>query len=121
MKSQFQAPPSIAGSQLVAAHEAARLIAENPALRLIDCRLPEEFAKGHIEGAINITDNGLTAERLARLVPDKDSPVLFYSNGPSCLRSAKAVDKAIGWGYRQVYWFRGGMEEWQERRLPLVR
>jgi len=115
------APASIAGSRLVTAHEATELIASTPALRVFDCRLAEEYAKGHIEGSLNVTDGDLTTAVLARYAPDKTMPLLFYCNGPGCLRSARAVGKAVGWGYRTVYWFRGGMEEWLERRLPLMR
>ena len=45
---------------------------------------------------------------------------MFYCNGIKCGRSAKAAQIAIDCGYTDVYLFRKGMEEWQEKQYPLV-
>ena len=36
------------------------------------------------------------------------------------MRSTDAVNKALAWGYKNVYWYRGGWKEWTEKRLPVV-
>ena len=33
---------------------------------------------------------------------------------------ADAIRKAMGWGYRNVFWFRGGWKEWTDKRLPVI-
>ena len=42
----------------VSASEAAELISTSPDLVVIDVRTPEEFAQGHIEGAVNVNLRG---------------------------------------------------------------
>jgi rhodanese-related sulfurtransferase len=115
------APPAIEGATNLSAEQAVRLIVEEPALVVIDARKDDEFAKGHIEGAISLLDTRMTPESLARHVPSKETPVLFYCNGARCMRSTNAVNKAKQWGYRNLYWFRGGWVEWTEKQLPIAR
>ncbi len=47
---------------------------------LIDARLPEEYEKGHIPGAINIPAERMAIER-ARLPKDKSTLLVFYCRG----------------------------------------
>jgi len=54
------------------------------------------------------------------IVIDKNTPLLFYCNGVRCLRSSDSLTKAVGWGYTNLFWFRGGWKEWTEKRLPMV-
>ena len=49
----------------------------------------------------------------------KDKPVVFLCNGPECWKSYKASRAALAEGYTKIYWFRGGMPEWREKRLPV--
>ena len=44
---------------------------------------------------------------------------MFFCNGPECWKSYKASRAAVAAGYPKVYWFRGGMPEWREKRLPV--
>ena len=62
----------------------------------------------------------MTEQELQRVVPEKDSAILFYCNGARCLRSSDAIYKAQGWGYSNLIWFRGGWKEWTSKRLPVV-
>jgi rhodanese-related sulfurtransferase len=48
------------------------------------------------------------------------TPVIFYCNGVRCDRSGRAVRIAVACGYRDVYWFRGGIEEWRVKQFPLI-
>ncbi len=42
-----------------------------------------------------------------------DTPLVFYCGGPQCWMSYNAALRAIQLGYRNVLWYRGGMEAWQ--------
>ena len=53
-----------------------------------------------------------------KVVP-KDKPVVFFCNGPECWKSYKASRAAVAAGYPKIYWFRGGMPEWRDKRLPV--
>lgn len=115
------APASVPGSQLVSAEQAIDLIGAQPNLLVIDSRRREEFDKGHVEGAINLLDTELTRQVLLKLAPSPDRPLLFYCNGERCLRSSNSARQALSWGYRKVYWFRGGWQEWIDKHLPVAR
>jgi len=111
---------NIKGAMTVTAEESIKLIISNPELVIIDARKQIEYIKGHIEGSINMLNTDMTLESLAPFIAEMDTAILFYCNGPRCQRSSDAVTKALSWGYKNVFWFRGGWEEWQEKRFPVV-
>jgi rhodanese-related sulfurtransferase len=114
------APVTIAGATTVDADGVIELILARPELVVIDARRPEDYVAGHIEGAVNLPNDGIDARSLARLARDQDTPLLFYCNGVRCGRAADAAIRAIEAGYRQVYYYALGMAEWQARALPLT-
>ena len=114
------APESMPGTTTVSAEEVIEMILANPELIVIDSRKKTEYIKGHIEGAINILNTELGPEELEFIATDKNTPLLFYCNGVRCLRSSDSLTKAVGWGYTNLFWFRGGWKEWTEKRLPMV-
>jgi len=115
------APQTIPGTVTVDAERAVLLIQATPHLVIVDSRLSEEHAKGHIPGAVNLLDTEMTEAALSRIAPDRDTPLLFYCNGERCLRSSNAAVHAATWGYRTIYWFRGGWQEWLHKELPIAR
>lgn len=115
------APEFIPGTKRVTAEEAVKLLLTEHALVVIDARRREEHAKGHIEGAVSLLDATMTEESLAAHVPTKNIPILFYCNGDRCVRSTRACQKAVSWGYNNVYWLRGGWKEWTEKGFPVAR
>jgi rhodanese-related sulfurtransferase len=115
------APDSVPGTTRVSAEQAVELILASPKMVIIDSRHAEEFAKGHIEGAINLLDTDTSPEILARHLAGKDTPVLLYCNGERCLRSSNAAKTAVNAGYKKVYWFRGGWMEWVEKKMPVTK
>ena len=114
------APESLPGATILTAEEVISLILGNPDLIVIDSRKKTEYIKGHIEGAINILNTELGLEELEFVAPDRDAMLLFYCNGVRCLRSADSINKVVGWGYTNIFWFRGGWKEWTDKRLPVV-
>ena len=49
-----------------------------------------------------------------------DMPLVFYCRGLHCWMSYNAALRAINLGYRNVLWYRGGLEAWQAAGLPLA-
>jgi len=74
----------------------------------------------YVEKSLKETDFDATKDSFDALktIP-KDKPVLFLCNGPECWKSYKASRAAVAGGYTKIYWFRGGMPEWREKRLPV--
>ena len=48
-----------------------------------------------------------------------DIPVVVFCSDPQCWLSYNAALRVINAGYRQVYWYRGGLQAWQMAALPL--
>lgn len=114
------APESIDDVAIVTAEQAIDLILENPGMPIIDSRKKTEYVKGHIEGAVSLLNTEMTEQDLQAIAADRNTAILFYCNGVRCLRSSDAIAKARGWGYTNLYWFRGGWKEWSSKRLPVV-
>ena len=65
---------------------------------IVDVRSPAEFAQGHVEGAVNVP--GTSIERIAKIVPDKDTPL--YLHCQSGVRSGAASRTLKAMGYTNV-------------------
>ena len=115
------APMQITGATTVSAQQVFELVTANPNLVILDNRKAEDYAAGHIEGAVRLIDTDVSADSLAKHVNAKDTPVLFYCNGLKCGRAAKATEKAVQLGYGKVYYYALGMEDWSKQGLPLTK
>src|SRR3990170_8847720 len=82
---------------------------------VLDVRPPEEFAAGHLRGAVNIPIDKLESG-LAKL--SKQREVVAYCRGPYCLMSFEAVLKLRkrGWKARRL---QHGFPEWKAAGLPV--
>ncbi|MDX2457775.1 MAG: rhodanese-like domain-containing protein [Gammaproteobacteria bacterium] len=117
---EIVSPETIDGTTIVDAEGLIETVTQIPELILIDSRIIADHKEGFIEGSVNLPDIETDCDSLASTVPRLVTPVLFYCNGIKCGRSAKAAIIAIDCGYSNIYWFRNGMEEWQEQEYPLV-
>jgi len=115
------APMEIAGAKTVNARQIFDLVAATPDIVILDNRKAEDYAAGHIEGAVRLIDTDVDAESLTKHIKSKGTPVLFYCNGVKCGRAAKAAEKAVKLGYTKIYYYALGMDEWNAQQLPLVR
>ena len=115
------APMQIAGATTVGAEQVIALANDKPDLVILDNRHAEDYAAGAIEGAKRLLDTDVDAGSLARMVPAKTTPVLFYCNGLRCGRAARAAERAVGLGYTQVFYYALGMTEWEALNLPVAK
>jgi phage shock protein E len=67
--------------------------------RVVDVRTPQEFAAGHVPGALNIPHDEI-ARRAAEIGPPSTKVVVYCRSGR---RSAIAADALGKLGYPQVY------------------
>jgi ArsR family transcriptional regulator len=82
---------------------------------VLDVRPPEEFAAGHIAGAINIPIKELEL-RLEEVGRRRE--VVAYCRGPYCVMAYEAVAKLRERGF-QVRRLEDGYPEWRLARLPV--
>ncbi|MEQ1785160.1 MAG: metalloregulator ArsR/SmtB family transcription factor [Hyphomonadaceae bacterium] len=83
---------------------------------VVDVRPKEEFAMGHVPGAINIPPSELN-RRLADLPRSKE--VVAYCRGPYCVFAFEAVAALRKAGYRARR-LEDGMPHWRAEGLPVA-
>ena len=84
---------------------------------VLDVRPAEEFAAGHLPGAINVPVDRLEAY-LSKLPKKKE--VLAYCRGPYCLMSFDAVARLRKRGFKAKR-LEDGFPEWRAAGLPVER
>lgn len=84
---------------------------------VLDVRPAEEFAAGHLPGAINVPVEKLETY-LSKLPKRKE--VIAYCRGPYCLMSFDAVEKLRRHGFKAKR-MEDGYPEWRAARLPVER
>lgn len=82
---------------------------------VLDVRPADEFAIGHLPGAVNIPLGELEA-RLADLNPDRE--IVAYCRGPWCVLSFEAVAALRARGFK-VRRLEDGLPEWRAAGLPV--
>ena len=114
-------PKALPGATVVTLPEVKALVGNGAVL--VDTRIADEYKDKHIPGAMwlpygekSLKDIAFDAKvdsfpGLAKL--DREQNIVFQCNGPECWKSYKASRAAIVAGYKHVYWFRGGMPEWE--------
>ena len=101
--------PEIPPQELV-----ARLAAEAPPL-VLDVRTPQEYAAGHVPGALNVPHKAL-AGRLAEVLGFRDRDVVLYcERGKRSIMASAVLREA---GFTSIRHLQGHMVEWRRQRLP---
>ena len=75
---------------------------------IVDVRRADEFAEGHIPGAINIANESISTEMPSEL-PDKNQVIYIYCRSGN--RSKQASEKLAAMGYTNIIEF-GGIIDW---------
>jgi phage shock protein E len=106
------------GLRTVVASDAEAVIAAGGEdLVVLDIRTPEEFAEGHIDGALNIDFYAPDfADRLAEL--DPDARYVMYCRSDN--RTGQTMPMLEELGFGDVAEVDGGVVAWAEAGLPLV-
>ncbi|WP_052501398.1 rhodanese-like domain-containing protein [Thiomicrospira microaerophila] len=112
----------VPGTTKVNAEKVLDLAESLPDLVIVDARIPQDRqAAGWIPGAVFLPNIETDEASLANVIPTKSTPVVFYCNGPKCGRSGDSATKAVKAGYKNIYYFQGGWEEWASAGLPAER
>ncbi len=88
----------------------------------IDARKPEDYAQGHIPGAVNFFADDfdrLAPEVLPTLDPAK--PYVLYCTGSECDLSHELAKKLGQQGFKRLKVFFGGWPEWSKAGYPVVK
>ncbi len=105
---QYNDAPNISATALHALRESG------VAPVVIDVRTAEEYASGHIPGAVNIP-----FDQVAQRIAEVDAPhgvALYCMVGP---RARKGESALLGAGYEGVLHLEGGLAAWQAAGFPV--
>jgi rhodanese-related sulfurtransferase len=87
-------------------------------LVLIDVREDNEWAKGHLPGAVHL-GKGIIERDIEQRVPDTGAKVILYCGGG--FRSALAGENLQKMGYSNVESMDGGWKGWVDAGLPTAK
>lgn len=84
-----------------------------------DARLPQDYAVGHIQGALNLDiQNPATwvDEFLARMPPE--TVLITYCDGPHCPLARELAMELTMMGFDRTYYLTDGWLKWQQKTMP---
>ena len=93
----------------ISQEEAKKMMDQYADAIILDVREAEEFAAGHIKGAVLLSVGSITEESAAEVIGEKDTMVLVYCRSGN--RSKTASAKLAALGYSNIYEF-GGINTW---------
>jgi rhodanese-related sulfurtransferase len=74
---------------------------------------------GHIPGAYHLSIRSDFKEQNLHAIVKKDQPAVIYCNGISCMGSSIATQKAIKWGWTNIFYYREGIKDWKQQNYPV--
>lgn len=101
---------------------AVKQYADSGAAVIVDAREPEEYAAGHIRGAINLPyDTAVSDPALLEALDTAGRPIITYCGGGTCEVSLSLAEELIFAGHDRVAVYIGGFPEWEQSGYPVDR
>ena len=85
---------------------------------ILDVRTPDEFAEGHIDGAVNLDVQSPNFEKGLRKL-DRTKSYLVYCRTGNRSRRATLTMEALG--FRSIFHMTEGIVKWKQQTRPLTR
>jgi rhodanese-related sulfurtransferase len=114
-------PTALPGVTVVGSEDVKNLF--NQGAIIVDTRTEKELKHKHISGAIFVPyhEKGFKDVVYEPSLDDftglknleSKTPTVFHCNGAECWKSYKASRAAIAADFTKVYWYRGGMPDWE--------
>lgn len=105
---QPASPSDKATYRQISMEEAVTMMAQESDYIILDVRRSDEFASGHIPGAINVANESIGTAEIPEL-PEKNKLILVYCRSGN--RSKQAAQKLVDLGYTNIVEF-GGIMDW---------
>jgi rhodanese-related sulfurtransferase len=106
-------------SLMIPLDDAEMLFFDRSAL-FLDARLGDQFAGGHIEGALSLPWDEFE-QRFDQVMADipRETPLVTYCDGESCGLSKELAMALLAKGFTNVRVLVNGWTLWQEKNLPV--
>jgi rhodanese-related sulfurtransferase len=88
--------------------------ADPASYQVIDVRFPDDFAEGHVPGAINLAMSKWQNQRYLEEQLDREATLYVYCYNATCHLAAKAALKLLDAGYKVVE-VEGGWKDWLDK------
>jgi rhodanese-related sulfurtransferase len=95
----------------IAPEAVERMKAEGEPVLILDVREGEDYAEGHLPGAVSLP-RGFLELNIDEHTTDEERPIVLYCGGGS--RSALSAKSLQEMGYRNVMSLTGGFRGWKE-------
>lgn len=115
--SDQESPLTVSGAVTITTEKAKELFDQG--VPFVDVRTDKDWDAGRVPGAEHLELKSSFSQSALGAFAGSTDPVVFYCNGSKCLRSAEAAEKAVSWGYGQVYYYRDGFPAWQAAGYPI--
>lgn len=104
--------------KIITRHELKNALDNGHGLTLVEA-LPEKYwREAHLPGSIQI-DYTEIEEKADTLLPDKEAKIVVYCASAECQNSTKAARTLEALGYKEVYEYVEGKQDWTEAGFPL--
>lgn len=95
-----------------------RIENKDASMVILDVRTPEEYAEGHVPGAINIPYTHLPA-RISEVADAADKDIVVYCEVG--IRAEKGAARLRENGFTRLLHLDGDMKAWEEKKRPLTK
>lgn len=92
----------------------------NPTVKVVDARSEQNDNGKRIPGAKVIPVNA-TLKNISANLPDKDEMIIVYCSYINCPASGLLADRLAHMGYKNVWRYPGGIEEWEAHGQKIER
>ncbi len=100
--------------QRISSEELNSMIENGDDMLLINSLSPTDYKKTSIPGAVNIPEKSDDfVDQVRQKAGSKDQSIVVYCANKQCHSSTHAAEKLVNAGYKNVFDFEGGYEDWQ--------
>ncbi|QYJ78926.1 rhodanese-like domain-containing protein [Shewanella acanthi] len=98
-------------------HQELTILVNKQNAKVVDVRSSDDFRKGHIVDALNVTLAEIKNNQISTLEKHKGSPIILVCNAG--MTSSQAAQLLSQKGFENLYNLKGGMGEWQAANMPV--
>ncbi|MCD6258392.1 MAG: rhodanese-like domain-containing protein [Helicobacteraceae bacterium] len=92
----------------------------NEGAHFYDARREAHFKEGRIKGAKPVVFDASKAQYTVLNLPEnKKAKLVFYCYGESCANSYEAALAVRNYGYKNIYWYADGFNDWHKSGYPI--
>lgn len=108
----------ITGVKQINGEDIIKLADNDEDMVTFDSRSAAQRKRGALNWSEPFNTKTLTPKLLSEKVAENTTTIVFYGE-PNSQEAAQGAKFAVKSGYKNVYWFKGGWDEWKQKKLTL--